>query len=438
MTIQQKKDIVLKELYKYKFDGRYYNIVGILRGSEPVSLEEASSIGRSLDSNGYIKFSGSKQDASAKITAEGVEYVEASLLKSSEFTTQDSLPKNENKKNEAFLEETDGLENDDSANIKVFISYSWDTQEHEDKVFNFVNHLRAQAGFDAQMDKGLSQQETAINFIKMMHQSMHKFPKIIVILSEGYKRKADCFTGGVGTEYELMISDINDHPNKYILASFDGRDDNIIPTGFKGRDIVDLSNPVEMSRLYEKLMDHQPFVFADVAKTKPKLPVRVANPFVIPNKEEVDAPQAISITPFIKATGDASLSAKKYRFINFSLKFEFVNTTTTTIDGFNYIVKLPRELNLDNYHDANAEGFINYERSYNGKMFRGQRVETETFLLRVEHQNIMKIMKSVIYLEVFTEDGPIEQKFSAMELIKIKPNGENYREAVPLSPDLFI
>lgn len=437
MTIQQKREIVLKELYKHKFDGRYYNIVDILGGFDPGSLEEASSIGNSLDSNGYIKFSGSKQDASAKITAEGVEYVETSLIKNSEFTTQDSHPKNENKKNEVFQEETSGLENDGSDNIKVFISYSWDTQEHEDKVFSFVNHLRAQAGFDAQMDKGLSQQETAIDFIKMMHQSMHKFPKIIVILSEGYKRKADDFTGGVGTEYQLMINDINDRPNKYILASFDGRGDNIIPMGFKGRDIVDLSKPAEMSRLYEKLMDHQPFVFADVAKTKPILPVQVASPFVI-DKEAVDAPQSISITPFIKETGDASLLARKYRFINFSLKFEFVNTRATTIDGFNYIVKLPRELDLDNYYDANAEGFINHERSYNGKMFRGQKIVTDGFLLRVEHQNVRKIMESAIYLDLFTEDGPIEQKFPVIELIKIKPNGERYREAVSLSPDFFI
>ncbi len=438
MTIQQKKDIVLKELYKYKFDGRYYNIVDILSEPEPVSLEEASSIGKSLDSKGYIKFSGSKQDASAKITAEGVEYVEEFLLSDSKHTPQNLFPKDESKNNEDFKREANSIENDDSTNIEVFVSYSWDTEEHEKKVFDLVNHLRAEAGFYAQMDKALSQQETAINFVKMMYQSMHKFPKIIVILSEGYKRKADDFTGGVGTEYELMINDINDHPNKYILASFGGRDNNIIPTGFKGRDIVDLSDPSEMSRLYEKLMDHQRFVFADVAKTKPQLPVRVASPFVIPAKEEKDTRQAISITPLIKATGDASLSARKYRSINFSLKFEIVNTTTTTIEGFNYIVKLPRELDLDNYHDANADGFINYERSYNRKMFRGQKVETETFLLRVEHQNVRKIMESAIYLEVFTEDGPIEQKFSAIELIKIKPNGENYREAVPLSSDLFI
>jgi hypothetical protein len=97
MTIQQKKEIVLKALYKYKFDGRYYEIVDILKEFEPIRIEEASSIGRSLDSNGYIKFSGSKQDASAKITAEGVDYVESNLLGRIEYSPKDLFSESEKK-----------------------------------------------------------------------------------------------------------------------------------------------------------------------------------------------------------------------------------------------------------------------------------------------------------------------------------------------------
>ncbi len=340
---------------------------------------------------------------------------------------------------EEFMEEKEVIQADNSA-IQVFVSYSWDTKEHESKVFDFVNHLRTEGGFEAHMDKGLSQQETAINFVKMMYKAMHSFPKIVVILSEGYKRKADDFTGGVGTEYELMINDINDNPNKYVLASFGGRDSKIIPAGFRGRDIVDLSDPNEMIRLYEKLMDHQPYVFAEVAKKKLELPIRIAQPFVaVALVEENTIPdELISIAPVIKPTGDAGLSARRYKTINFDLKFVFMNMTKSTIDGFNYIVKLPRELDLDHYFKADPEGFITYQQSYEGKMFRGQRIQTQSFVLRVEHQNVRKIMDATIKVEVFTEHGPMEREFPATELIKIKPGGEEHLEAIPISPELFI
>jgi hypothetical protein len=339
---------------------------------------------------------------------------------------------------EEFMEETDDVVSSEPGAIQVFVSYSWDTKEHEEKVFDFVNHLRTPGGFDAHMDKGLSQQETAINFVKMMYKAMHHFPKIVVILSEGYKKKADGFTGGVGTEYELMINDINDHPNKYVLASFSGRDSRIVPAGFKGRDIIDLSDADEMTRLYEKLRDHQRFVFAEVASAKPELPITLARPFVVVAKEEAVPVEPISIAPLIKATGDAGLSARKYTDISFSLKFEFVNTTAVTIDGFSYAIKLPRELDLEHYHEADSEGFVNYQQSYDGRMFRGQRVQTQDFLLKVAHQNVWKIMESAVKVEVFTEHGPIEREFPAKELIKIKPGGEHHVEAVPISPYLFI
>jgi hypothetical protein len=315
---------------------------------------------------------------------------------------------------------------------EVFVSYSWDSKEHEAKVFDFVNHLRNN-GFLANMDKGLSQQQTATNFLKMMYQAMHNHPKVIVILSEGYKTKADAFIGGVGTEYEWMIGDINDNPNKYILASFNGRDNNIIPAGFKGRDIVDLSESHNMTALYSKLMDHKPYVFSEVAKTKPKLPVHIAEPFAV----KVVAPEEpISVEPFIKETG-AGLFAKKYRSIDFTLKFEIVNTSGGTIEGINYTIKLPRELDLDHYHDADPDGFVNYERSFN-KLYRSQKVQSEGFSIRVAHQNISRIMDSVIKVEVYTEQGPIIKEFPTIELIKVRPGGESYVEAVPLSPDLFI
>jgi len=79
----------------------------------------------------------------------------------------------------------------------LFVTYSWDSQLHNDRVIAFVNHLRNQ-GFAAEMDRMLMQQESAIDFSKMMHRIMTDYRKVIVVLSEGYKQKAEQFTGGVG------------------------------------------------------------------------------------------------------------------------------------------------------------------------------------------------------------------------------------------------
>lgn len=164
---------------------------------------------------------------------------------------------------------------------EVFISYSWDSPEHEQKVVNLTNHLRGK-GFNTTIDKMISQEKTAINFVRMMHQALLEHPKVIVILSKGYKQKAETFTGGVGEEYEILINDIKKNERKYILASFEGRGDNIVPIGLKGRDIVDLSNPEEEKRLLEKMLDHQRYQFVEVADKKPELPTIAPQPFMAP------------------------------------------------------------------------------------------------------------------------------------------------------------
>ncbi len=77
----------------------------------------------------------------------------------------------------------------------VFVSYSWDTIDFQDKVISFVNFLR-QNGFNADIDKRIMQDESAIDFNKLMHKGIRNYDKVIVILSSNYKKKAEAFEGG--------------------------------------------------------------------------------------------------------------------------------------------------------------------------------------------------------------------------------------------------
>src|SRR5258706_6765887 len=231
----EKLDLILKGLYPHRFDGKSYAIEGILAetGIE-INQQEALSLGRRLSNGGYIKFLPTQQGAYAYLTSEGVEYSENDSFT---FEGQAIIT---NTYNIAIINSPGAYqEAESSGNNKVksdmekevFVTYSWDTEDHQLKVLAFFNHLRKN-GYHTDIDRKVSQEETAADFIKMMHSAMTDYKKVIIVLSTGYKEKADSFKGGVGTEYGLIIKDISDHPNKYILVSFEGISNSILPLNF--------------------------------------------------------------------------------------------------------------------------------------------------------------------------------------------------------------
>lgn len=159
--------------------------------------------------------------------------------------------------------------------IKIFVSYSWDSEEHKANVRAFTNELRNQ-GLHAEMDDSLKQNETAIDFYKMMHKWITDSDKVIIVLSSGYKRKANSFVSGVGNEYSKIIKEINNYPKKYILVSFEGISDDITPLELQGREIIDLS-PAQRNRFFKtllrKLFDIHEFKFDEVSEKELNLPI---------------------------------------------------------------------------------------------------------------------------------------------------------------------
>lgn len=163
-----------------------------------------------------------------------------------------------------------------TAEKPIFISYSWDNQVHEDHVFSFADELRKN-GFNVDIDKIIRQRKTSTNFVQMMHEAFVQCDQIIVVLSGGYKIKADSFSSGVGTEYRLILGEIDKFPLKYILVSFQGRDDSIIPAGLAGIDIIDLS--LSFDPLFRKLTGQHEYELSPVSKNKPALAKREIAPF---------------------------------------------------------------------------------------------------------------------------------------------------------------
>lgn len=163
--------------------------------------------------------------------------------------------------------------------IKVFVTYAWEDDEHNERVISFTNHLRS-IGYEAVVDRLLSQQESATHFKEMMFKTLNQADKVIVVLSKKYKTRADTFEGGVGTEFRYIVSDIPKNPKKYILVAFDGYRDEIIPTALQDRDIVDISKAGSMDRLQGKLDDVPDYEFREVAPVKNKLKPKEIKPFL--------------------------------------------------------------------------------------------------------------------------------------------------------------
>jgi len=152
----------------------------------------------------------------------------------------------------------------------TIILYSWDSEPHKQKVLEFACELRKEQRIHATLDRWLNQEGTAIDFPKMMHLAITDYKKVIIVLSEGYKEKAEKFTGGVGNEFQLIIKDIKANPNKYVLVSFVGISDKIAPLALQGRHTIDLSNndKTAWNELRSKLRDEPIIDKPPVAETQ--------------------------------------------------------------------------------------------------------------------------------------------------------------------------
>jgi len=179
----------------------------------------------------------------------------------------------------------------------VFISYSWDSEEHENWVTFLAAKLR-ENGVDATIDKFETQSKT-VNLNRMMIEKIKNSDNILLILTENYAKKADTFQGGVGYETNLLIRYIKDNPDKIILIMrYKGDYRKAVPFYLEGFHFIDFSDDSQFDIKFDRLL-HRIFQVdvMDVPKVgaKPKLKPkkiiydRVVNGTtdIIPNFKEI-------------------------------------------------------------------------------------------------------------------------------------------------------
>jgi TIR domain len=136
----------------------------------------------------------------------------------------------------------------------VFISYSWDNDEHKKWVLDLANKLCAD-GIDVILDRYYL--KPGVNLPHFVEKNISSADRIIIIFTKNYKLKADKRTGGVGYEYSIMNVDLykNQTSNEKIIPILrEGTTEESIPTFMQQFIHIDTRNDENFENSYIDLL----------------------------------------------------------------------------------------------------------------------------------------------------------------------------------------
>ena len=141
-----------------------------------------------------------------------------------------------------------------SAAPKVFISYSWDSDDHKAWVKRLVDKLIGN-GVDVILDQYDCPPGT--NFPYFMEQSVEKSDKVLLVLTENYKQKADNRVRGVGYEISIISADVYQqevNERKFIPILRQGENRAATPIFMRSLAPLDLRQDIDFEKNYELLL----------------------------------------------------------------------------------------------------------------------------------------------------------------------------------------
>lgn len=158
-----------------------------------------------------------------------------------------------------------------SDNPKVFISYSHQDTEYEDKVLNFANKLRSE-GIDANID--LYEEAPPEGWPRWMENQIEEADFVLVINSKSYYDKFHSDNTGKGISWEVnifyqQIYDSNAENTKFIPVYFDENDVQYILTPIKPFTHYNIGTIDGYEKLYRRLRGIAPTDKPPLGKLRP-------------------------------------------------------------------------------------------------------------------------------------------------------------------------
>jgi len=235
---------------------------------------------------------------------------------------------------------------------KIFVSYSWDSQEHQEWVAYLVRRLREE-GYDTIYDQYITSQNT-INLNRMMVERIKNDDFVIVVVTENYTMKADEFIGGVGFESELLLSVINENKDKVIVVTKQLSANKKVPFYLKGYHYLDFSNDDFESALDDliyRLQKTPKYDIGEIGKKKiriskiPKMHLKINN--AVTQLSEIEIKDNSFTENLVEKFNLLDHNNADREIVRFEEDFQlFSNYTcrTNTIELRGYLPKFPERL----------------------------------------------------------------------------------------------
>ena len=137
---------------------------------------------------------------------------------------------------------------------RVFISYSWETPQHQEWVLQLATRLQEQGGVQVLLDQWhLSPGQDKTVF---MERGVAESDFVIFICTPDYAKKANQRHGGVGYESMIITGELaaNINQNKFIPVLRDGAWNTSLPNWIRTRLGVDLSAEPYSENQYQRLL----------------------------------------------------------------------------------------------------------------------------------------------------------------------------------------
>lgn len=156
---------------------------------------------------------------------------------------------------------------------KVFISYSWSSEEHKQWVLDLAIKLVSESGLDVILDRWHG--VVGHDRFQFMEESIKLADKVLVICDKTYCEKANGRLGGVGTETIIITPNVykDTKQDKFIPISLEMENgEYLLPDFFKSRFALGMVNSGEFEQSYkelERLLWQEPLLTPPVRGKKP-------------------------------------------------------------------------------------------------------------------------------------------------------------------------
>lgn len=259
-------------------------------------------------------------------------------------------------------------------NPKVFISYSWDDEEHMGWVMKFCATLR-EHGIDAKLDVFESQNGT-IDLNHMMVKNIRDNDYTIIIMTEKYAKKADELSRGVGKETRMLYNYVLENTQKVIPVKR-GNSNRCTPFYLEGLEYINFSDDNNISNsfkeLLHKILGINKYVVPELGQI-PDLQPQKVNSFNIDledrsDKFDIDNELIPDFNKIIEPTDFDKNKFIKESYVEIKAKLlQALKLTKDKNYGFNY------ELDEVTSHKCLIKVYLNGQSKYAVKMWIGSGV----------------------------------------------------------------